>query len=85
MLWQEAVRATSLGWELALPIFMGVIGGHFLDRYFETGYIFTVSLLFAGTLAGFYNVWRFADRMERRRQAQRRARAQRDQKGEHTE
>jgi F0F1-type ATP synthase assembly protein I len=69
MLWQEAVRATSLGWELAVPIFIGVLVGHFLDVYFETGYIFTVSFLFAGAFSGLYNVWRFADRMERRRRA----------------
>lgn len=68
-MWQEAIRATSLGWELAAPIFMGVLAGHFLDGRFESGYIFTVSLLFVGALAGLYNVWRFADRMERRRRA----------------
>jgi len=77
MLWREAIQATSLGWELALPIFMGVLGGYFLDAHFDTGYIFTVSLLFAGAFAGFYNVWRFADRMERRRQALRAAPEQR--------
>lgn len=64
----ELIRATSLGWDLALPIFLGVLLGHYLDRWLETGYIFTVGLLFLGAAVGFFNVWRFGQRIGRRAQ-----------------
>ncbi len=66
---EELIRATSLGWDLALPIFLGVLLGHYLDRWLETGYVFTVGLLFLGAASGFYNVWRFGQRVARRAQA----------------
>ena len=28
----EGLRASSLGWELALPIFIGVLLGHYVDK-----------------------------------------------------
>lgn len=65
-LWREAIRASSLGWELALPIFMGVLSGYYLDRWLGTGHIFTLGLLGMGVFAGFYTVWRFAHRLERK-------------------
>jgi ATP synthase protein I len=61
------MRASSLGWELALPIFIGVLVGHYLDKWLGTNYIFTVGLLFFGVFAGFYNLWRFNRRFEARR------------------
>ncbi len=63
---RETLRATTLGWELAAPIFAGVLLGHFLDGKLETGYAFTIGLLLAGVFAGFYNIWTFGARMERR-------------------
>lgn len=74
----ELFRATSLGWDLALPIFLGVLLGHYLDRWLETGYVFTVGLLFLGAASGFYNVWRFGQRVGRRV----RANAKEEQKAE---
>ena len=35
-IWRDALRAMSLGWDLAVPIFGGVLIGYFLDRHFET-------------------------------------------------
>ena len=64
-LMREAMNATSLGWELAFPIFGGVLLGHYLDRTLETGYVFTLGLLFLGVVSGFYNLWRFLQRMQR--------------------
>lgn len=58
----EIAEATTLGWNLAIPIFGGVLLGHFLDNYFQMGYVFTVGLLFTGVAAGFYNIWRFERR-----------------------
>lgn len=63
-LWREALKAMSLGWDLAVPIFGGVLLGHFLDRWLATRYIFTMGFLVLGTGAGFYNVLRFIRRLE---------------------
>ena len=65
-LWREAVVAMSLGWDLAVPIFGGVLLGHFLDRWLGTGYVFTLGLLVLGIAIGYYNVARFIQRVEAR-------------------
>ncbi len=62
--WQQALATTSLGWDLALPIFGGALLGHLLDGRLETGYTFTLSLLALGVFSGFYNVMRSIQRME---------------------
>jgi predicted F0F1-ATPase subunit len=64
--WREALRATTLGWELALPIFGGVLAGYYLDRRLETGHIFTLGLLMLGLGASAYNLWRFIQRLDAR-------------------
>ncbi|MBE9508693.1 MAG: AtpZ/AtpI family protein [Chloroflexi bacterium] len=56
--WICALAATSLGWDLALPIFGGVLLGHLLDRWLDTGYVYTLGLLVLGIVIGFYNVAR---------------------------
>jgi len=71
--WSNTLAATSLGWDLALPIFGGVLLGHFLDRWLDTGYAFTLGLLILGIVTGFYNVAR-AIRREIARDQQRAAR-----------
>jgi F0F1-type ATP synthase assembly protein I len=65
-LWSEALRAASLGWDLAVPIFGGVLLGHILDRWLDTGYVFTLGLLLLGVATGFYNVFRAVQRLEAR-------------------
>ncbi len=64
--WSEALRASTLGWELALPIFGGVLLGYFLDGQFGTQPVFTVGLLFFGVVAGFYSLWRYGRRLDAR-------------------
>lgn len=64
--WREALAATSLGWDLALPIFGGVLLGHLLDRQLDTRYAFTLGLLVLGIGIGFYNVARSIQRIEAR-------------------
>ncbi len=59
---REGMRAMALGWELAVPIFGGVLLGHYLDQQFETGYTFTLGLLVAGIFVGLHNIWRFGQR-----------------------
>lgn len=65
-LWREALRAMSLGWNLALPIFGGVLLGHFLDRWLGTGLNFTLGLLMLGVVVGYYNLARFIQRVDQR-------------------
>ena len=65
-IWREALRATSLGWDLALPIFGGVLAGYVVDRAVGTSYIFTLGLLLLGIGVGFYNVLRSIHRMDKR-------------------
>jgi F0F1-type ATP synthase assembly protein I len=64
--WREALVATSLGWDLALPIFGGALLGHLLDRRLDTGYVFTLGLIVLGIFTGFYNVARSIQRVEAR-------------------
>ncbi|MBN2048060.1 MAG: AtpZ/AtpI family protein [Anaerolineaceae bacterium] len=63
-LWREALVATSIGWEVALPIFGGVLIGQFLDRYLGTTYIFTIGLLVMGIVSGYYNILRWIRKSE---------------------
>jgi ATP synthase protein I len=85
-IWREALRATSLGWDLALPIFAGVLVGYALDRALGTTYILTLGLLFLGIATGFYNVVRSIRRMEERcrRRAARRSKIAKDEEVEET-
>jgi len=64
--WRDAVALTTLGWDLAVPIFGGVLLGHQLDRRLGTGYGLTLGLLAMGIFTGFYNVIRSIQRMEAR-------------------
>ena len=63
-LWRLALRATSLGWELALPIFGGVLIGYLLDRLLGTRYVMTLGFLMLGIAAGFYNVIQSIQRVD---------------------
>jgi len=56
----------SLGWDLAVPIFGGVLLGYQLDRWLATGYMFTLGLLILGIGVGYYNIARFIRRVDRR-------------------
>ena len=53
---------TSLGWELALPIFGGVLIGYQIDRLLiNSRYIFTIVLLIFGIIAGYYNLYKLIE------------------------
>jgi len=64
-LWRESLRAMSLGWDLAVPIFGGVLLGYFLDKWLGTKPIFTMGLIFLGIFVGYYNLGKFINRMKR--------------------
>ncbi|SMP52085.1 AtpZ/AtpI family protein [Anoxynatronum buryatiense] len=46
-----------VGWSIAIPTLMGVAAGAYLDNRFPTGFSWTLTLLFAGILAGCFNAW----------------------------
>lgn len=77
ILWREGLAALTLGWELAIPIFGGVLLGYALDRWLGTRHVFTLGLLTMGIGIGFYNIWRFGKRMDA---LQRRMEAEKKQK-----
>lgn len=54
----KGIGLTALGWEIALPIFGGVILGHYIDRFLQTTYMFTLSLLSLGIFIGYYNIYK---------------------------
>lgn len=54
----DALGALSLGWDLGVPICGGTVLGHFLDRHFQMGHVFTLGLMVLGVMVGFYNVGR---------------------------
>ena len=72
--WRQAVTASgtasalSIGWDLALPIFGGVLLGHHLDRSSAARFTYTIGLLMLGLLVGVYNVARTLQREIRRHQ-----------------
>jgi F0F1-type ATP synthase assembly protein I len=63
-LWRDTVNAFTVGWNLALPIFGGVLLGYFLDRLLHTVYIFTIGLLLFGIFIGFYILMRTIQRLD---------------------
>jgi len=60
------LRATSAGWDLALPIFAGVLIGYLFDRLLNTRYVFTLGFLLLGVATGYYNLIRSIRRLDRR-------------------
>ena len=56
-LWHYVVSAGSVGWMVVLPAFGGAFLGKYLDGLLETRGYWTLSLMFAGLIAGVYWVW----------------------------
>lgn len=63
-LWRDASNAFTLGWNLAIPIFGGVLIGYLLDKGLGTLPIFTIGCMLLGIAAGFYNYFRTVNRLE---------------------
>ena len=53
------LRASSIGWEIALPIVAGPVIGYFIDRHFQTEATFTLIFLGIGLATGIGNLIRF--------------------------
>ncbi|HOR18476.1 MAG TPA: AtpZ/AtpI family protein [Brevefilum sp.] len=54
----KGIGLTTLGWEIALPIFGGVLIGHYLDQLTENTYMFTLSFLGLGIFIAYYNIYK---------------------------
>ena len=49
--------ASSIGIAMVLAIFGCLLLGNYLDRKFDSGYVFTITFLLIGISAGFRNVY----------------------------
>jgi len=49
---------TSLGWELAIPIFVGAYAGHLIDKATNSAFTFMLVLTLLGIGIGYYNLMR---------------------------
>jgi F0F1-type ATP synthase assembly protein I len=50
------ISLTTLGWDLAVPIFGAALLGYYLDKTFFTNDALTVILIIAGIFIGYYNL-----------------------------
>ncbi len=48
------------GIDFALTIFVSMLGGVFLDKYFETQMVFLIVFMILGSAAAFYNLYRYS-------------------------
>lgn len=53
------LKASTLGWELALPIVAGPVIGHFVDVRFQTKPVFTLLSFGFGLVTGIYFIVKF--------------------------
>ncbi len=56
-LWQTMAQATSLAWNVVVPIVGGALLGRYIDDRAGEEYMWTITLLFAGTFVAFYNLY----------------------------
>ncbi len=55
--WRLAAQATTLGWDLVVPIVGGVLLGRYLDDTFDKEFTWTLSLLMGGVAVAFNNLY----------------------------
>ena len=53
------LRATTIGWEIAIPIVAGPLIGFILDRRYETGVLWTFVLLGVGLVSAIASVVKY--------------------------
>ena len=52
------ISLTTFGWEIALPIFGGVLFGYHLDQSLPSNYTYTLVFLIVGIVMGYYNLYK---------------------------
>ena len=55
--WNLVAQATTLGWNLVVPIVGGVLLGRYLDDTFNKEFTWTLSLLLMGVAVAFNNLY----------------------------
>ena len=55
--WRLAAQATTLSWNLMVPIVGGVLLGRYLDDMFDKEFTWTLSLLLMGVAVAFNNLY----------------------------
>ena len=55
--WQLVAQATTLGWNMVVPIVGGVLLGRYLDDTFDKEFTWTLSLLLMGVAVAFNNLY----------------------------
>ncbi|TRL42685.1 AtpZ/AtpI family protein [Rhizobium straminoryzae] len=48
-----------LGWAIVVPILLGLLAGHWLDRLLSTGILFSAGLIVAGAAVGLWSAWKW--------------------------
>ncbi len=56
-LWQTMAQATSLAWNVVVPIVGGAFLGRYIDDRVGEEYMWNITLLFGGTFVAFYNLY----------------------------
>ena len=56
--WEAAFRLVGLGWYVGICIFLGVIGGIWLDNRLNSRPVFVIIGLILGIVIAFYGVYR---------------------------
>jgi len=54
---QNLAMIGALGWTIVVPTLTGIFAGRWLDRHFDMGIFWTLSLLMAGLAAGCAFAW----------------------------
>ena len=62
-IWRKALSAINLGWEMALPIFAGVLLGNYLDKLTDSRFNLTISFLVGGIILSYYNLLRHIQKL----------------------
>jgi ATP synthase protein I len=57
-LWAQASWVGTVGWLIAVPIVVGALLGHLLDRRLDSGITWAMACMSLGVLAGGYALWR---------------------------
>lgn len=56
-----------VGWSIAVPTIMGIALGSYLDKHVESGFSWTLTLIFGGVIIGCINAWYWVQQKSERR------------------
>jgi ATP synthase protein I len=55
-----------VGWSIAVPTILGIGSGIWLDKHFDRGFSWTLTMLFVGLVLGGINAWYWINRQTER-------------------